>query len=134
MQIQIVAEQGFVVGDSTFVACDSPDGRYAAIFEDDGTTGYFYAYDASKEQPIQDTLQIYNVGDVPRGARDSIIQIAWSVDNQKVALLINDFMHAIFDFSSAQGYCRTGFPPPAVGGLWGTDGHEWRDSALELFS
>jgi len=129
-----IAEQSFVVGDETFVACDSLDGRHAAIFEDDGTTGYFYAYDVSNEQPIQDTLLIYSVCDVPVDARAGVIKIGWATDNQKVALLIDDHMHAVFDFSSKQGYCRTGFPPPSVTGSWGSEGHAWRDSAVELFA
>lgn len=32
------------------------------VFEDDGQTGYFYAFDPTKgEMPIIDTLHIYNV-------------------------------------------------------------------------
>ena len=41
-----------------FLAADAPAGRYEAIFEDDGATGYFYALDntlrETSETPIVD--------------------------------------------------------------------------------
>jgi hypothetical protein len=135
MPIQITAEQEFLVGRPTVVEGAAPEGPFVAVFEDDETTGYFYALDTSKEdQPIQDALQIYNVASVTDRANPSIAKIGWSLDSQKVALLINDHPHAVFDFSSKQGYCLTGFPPAAGDGVWGSQGHEWPDAAIELFA
>ncbi|MBT2145443.1 DUF2251 domain-containing protein [Rhodanobacter sp. LX-100] len=47
-------------------------------------------------------------------------------------MLINGYVHAIFDFSATRGYCRTGFPPPSKSGGW--HGHDWDDSAFKLFA
>lgn len=135
MPIQITAEHEFLVGHPTVVEGAAPEGSYVAVFEDDETTGYFYALDTSKrDQPIQDALQIYNVANVTDRAKPSVVKIGWSLDSQKVALLVNGHPHAIFDFSSKQGYCRTGFPPPAADGGWGSQGHEWREDAIQLFA
>jgi hypothetical protein len=46
MPIQLTAEQEFLVGQSTVVEGFAPEGPFVAIFEDDETTGYFYALDA----------------------------------------------------------------------------------------
>ncbi|HET8637775.1 MAG TPA: DUF2251 domain-containing protein, partial [Acidobacteriaceae bacterium] len=62
----------------------------------------------------------------------SEIKIGWSVDSQKVVLLINGYPHAVFDFSAKHGYCRTGFPPPAHDSGW--TGHGWSEDSLELFA
>jgi hypothetical protein len=135
MPIQITAEEEFLVGAPTVVEGAAPEGPFVAVFEDDETTGYFYALDASVEgQSIQDALQIYNVANVTDRAKPSVVKIGWSVDSRKVVLLIDGHPHAIFDFSSRQGYCRTGFPPPTEGAAWGSEGHEWREAAIELFS
>jgi hypothetical protein len=135
MPIQITAEQELLVGKPTVVEGAAPKGSFVAVFEDDETTGYFYALDRSYgDQPIQDALQIYDVAQVTDREKPSIVKIGWSLDSQKVALLINGHPHAVFDFSSKQGYCRTGFPPPAQDGDWGKQGHEWREVAIELFA
>jgi len=135
MPIQVTAEQEFFVGQPTVVEGAAPEGPFVAVFEDDESTGYFYALDSSKKgQPIQDALQIYNVANVTDRAKLSLVKIGWSVDSLKVALLINGHPHAVFDFSTKQGYCRTGFPPPALESAWGTQGHEWSESAIQLFA
>ena len=135
MPIQITAEQEFLVGQPTVVEGLAPEGPYAAVFEDDETTGYFYALDTSNDgQPIQNALQIYNVENVTDRETPSVAKIGWSRDSKKVALLINGHPHAIFDFSSKQGFCRTGFPSPAPNSAWGSQGHSWQESAIELFA
>jgi hypothetical protein len=135
MPIQITAEQEFLVGQPTVVEGAAPEGSFVAVFEDDEATGYFYALDRSdKDQPIQDALQIYNVTNVTDREKPSIAKIGWSLDSQKVVLLINGHPHAAFDFSAKQGYCRTGFPPPAQDCSWGSQGHEWQEAAIQLFS
>ena len=133
MPINVVAEQQITVGTEQFVDGTAPDGRFAVVFEDDGGTGYFYALDRSKsDQPIQDAMHIYNVANVKDKHRPSLVEIGWSLDNLKAVLLINDYAHAIFDFSAKRGYCRTGFPPPSESGDW--SGHDWDDSAFKLFA
>jgi hypothetical protein len=135
MPIHITAEQEFIVGRQTTVEGAAPEGSFVAVFEDDQDTGYFYALDVSCEgNPIQDALQIYNVVNVTDRDKPSVVKIGWSVDSQKVALLINGHPHAVFDFQSKRGYCRTGFPPPATNSAWAIHGHEWDDNAVGLFA
>ena len=112
----------------------SPSGAYAAVFEDDGETGYFYALDpADTAQAIQDALHIYNVQQVQDRHQVSDVRIGWSSDSQAVLLAINGNVHAVFDFGAQQAGCRTGFPPPDGRG-WATEGHAWRDALLAPFS
>lgn len=120
-----------VVGEKILIESFSPANSYGAFFEDEGTTGYFYALDNGAENPVLDALQIYNVSDVTDGHIPSKLQIAWSNDGLKAALVINDYVHAVFNFELMRGYCRTGFPPI---NSWSKEGHEWSDTAIELFN
>jgi hypothetical protein len=135
MALQIVAEETLKVGRALVVDADSPAGRYAAVFEDDGETGYFYAVDTDVEDgsPVQDALQVYEVAHVTDGERPSTLEIAWSADGLKAVLLINDHPHAAFDFERRQGWCRLGLPVPAKGGAWSAAGHGWSDAVETLF-
>ncbi|MHA6139534.1 DUF2251 domain-containing protein [Pseudomonas mohnii] len=96
------------VGQGSVTEAPAEVGTYVVVFEDDEDTGYFYALDTAAEgNPIQDALHIYNVADVSDKHKPSSVKIGWSVDHSKAALLINDYPHAIFDFTAKQGYCRT---------------------------
>ncbi len=87
----------------------------AAVFEDDGRTGYFYALDESLEgNPILDAVHIYNVEDISDAHIPSDVKIGWSEDSQKCVLLINGYPHAAFDFVGKNGYCRSGYPTPRL--------------------
>ena len=61
MSLKIVAIETFRVGRPVVVDADSPVGRYATVFEDDGETGVFYAVDTDVEDgnPVQDALLVY---------------------------------------------------------------------------
>ena len=134
MPIIVTAEEEVLVGQETVIGGDAPDGRFATFFEDDGRTGYFYALDTQAENnQIQDALHIYNVDNVTDRAKPSVVKIGWSTDSQKAVLLINNYPHAVFDFSTCQGFCRTGFPPARQGAAWSSAGHQWDDSAVDLF-
>src|SRR5579862_7849556 len=126
-------EETLTVGAPTIIPSDSPNGRHAAFFEDDGETAYFYALDPSRVRDrILDGLHIYNVASVVDRHRPSRVSIAWSIDGSKCALLINNYPHAVFDFSARRGYCRTNFPNsknPADGG-WARADHSWSDEAI----
>jgi hypothetical protein len=124
--------QAFLPGDATWYASDSPSSSFSGVFEDDGQTGYFYAYDRSRsEAPILDALHIYNVPDVRDREVPSEVEIIWSSDGLKAALLINDYPHAVLAFDQ-QGYCRTGFPPPT--GAWrAAERQPWDDSFMTWF-
>ena len=80
------------------------------VFEDNKETGYFYAVDRNEDIHILDDLHIYNVADVIDKDKPSIIKILWTEDLNKAFLSINNYYHAIFDFQSKAGYCRTSFP------------------------
>jgi hypothetical protein len=133
MGAKLIAEQEIRVGEPTVVEGASPTPPFVVVFEDDGTTGYFYALDMTRtENPIVDALLIYDVANVTDKHLPSKIRLVWSQDDKKAALLINGNPHAIFDFEARRGYCRTGFPPPAATG-WTKHGHAWDDKAQELF-
>lgn len=135
MPITVTAEGNLIVGTPLVVEGSAPEGQFVAVFEDDGTTGYFYALDTSADDnPIQDALHIYSVANVTDRSKSSLVKIGWSRDSMKVALLINGYAHAVFDFDAKQGYCRTGFPPAPQDSPWGLHGHEWNESAVELFA
>jgi hypothetical protein len=128
----LVAEEEFVPGQAVTVMGPSHASRFSVVFEDDGDTAYLYGLDQEKkEQPILDALHVYNVSNVEDRAKRSRAQLVWSADGMKVALFINDYAHAGFDFVKHRGYCRTGFPPP-IGGF-SAEGHGWSDELLKFF-
>jgi len=108
-------EEQFTVGQDTFFDSVSPTIDFGVVFEDDLTTGYFYAVNITEEQEILDGLHIYNAEDVIDKDRPCKIQITWSDDGLIASLLINNFCHAIFDFENKAGYCRNGFPDNKTG-------------------
>lgn len=126
----LVAEAECPIGD---VYLDGPSPlhpHFHGVFEDNGQTGSFYAYDLRiEEQPIVDAIHVYNNENITDGAKPSLFQIIWSRDGLKTALFINDYPHAVFDFESKRGYCRTNvcFPTP------GFTNHEWTDECLRWF-
>jgi hypothetical protein len=122
--------QSFQPGSKTWYASDSPGSTLSAVFEDDGDTGYLYAYDRSMaDAPILDAVLIYNAKTVADREAKSFAEVAWSTDGLKAVLLINDSPHAVINFSQRCSYCRTVFPPPS--GPWR---HEaWNDALMEWF-
>src|SRR5215218_10143932 len=42
---EVTVPQQFLPGDETWYATDSPASTYSAVFEDDGGTAYFYAFE-----------------------------------------------------------------------------------------
>ena len=132
MSAELVAEATIIVGSPFTIEGPSPSSKFAVVFEDDGVTGYFYGLNFAQEgNPIVDAMQIYNVEQVTDRAKPSLVQLIWSEDGLKAALLINNYPHAIFDFDACRGYCRTGFPPPD--NTWTQFDHSWDDAAIELF-
>lgn len=133
MTIQVTAQAELIVGQSQVIESLSPEGSFTAEFEDDGSTGYFYALDESFDgNPIKDALHIYNTEDVSDGHIPSDVKIGWSEDSQKCVLLINGYPHAVFNFESKNGYCRSGFPPP-ISHEWSVSGHDWSDTVDDFF-
>ena len=135
MALNIAARQPLHVGRPLVVDADSPGGRYAVVFEDDGEKGCFYAVDTDVEDgnPVQDALLVYVVADVTDADLASTLEIGWSDDGLKALLLINDHPHAAFDFSRRQGWCQTGFPPDAPASGWSKGPRQWSEDVEALF-
>ena len=124
----------FTPGKETVYARDSETSSFSGVFEDDGTTGYFYAYDraALEDERILDACHIYDAEDVVDRERPSKVEIIWTHDGMKAALLINDYPHAVIDFSAREAYCRSNFPPPS--GPWRAERRmPWSDALLADF-
>ena len=135
MALTIVAEESFKVGQPLVVDADSPLGRYAAVFEDDGQMGCFYAIDTDVEDgnPVQDALLVYVAADVTDAELQSTLEIGWSADGLKALLLINDAPHAAFDFAARQGWCQLGLPQAAMNKTWSKSPRQWNDAIEALF-
>ena len=124
----------FTPGDKTFYASDSLSSSFSGVFEDDGDTGYFYAYDraAPEDDRILDACHIYDVARVADRDRRSEVEVVWTDDGLKAALLINDYPHAVVDFRARRAYCRSNFPPPT--GPWLAETRApWDDALLADF-
>ena len=94
-------KQRFYPGTDVWLASDSSSSAYSGVFEDDGETAYFYAYDrANPEEPILDAVHIYDARSVSDRKRESEAEIFWSSDGLKAGLLIHNMLHAIIDFQS----------------------------------
>jgi hypothetical protein len=130
MNATVDAEQVITPGDKSYVDSSSATTSFATFFEDDGDTGYFYAVERSgSEITILDALQVYVVA--VEAAEPRLLQIVWSRDGLKSALLVDGVAQAVFDFAAKRGYCRRGSPPPSS--HWPDAGHQWSDAAMELF-
>ena len=103
-------EDSFTVGEDSYFSSTSPTTSYGVTFEDDLTTGYFYAVDTHTDLKVLDALHIYNVTDVTDKNNPRNIKITWTDDGTIASLLINNYCHAIFDFENKAGYCRNSFP------------------------
>lgn len=113
----------------------SPTFPYEVILIDDGEVAYFYASadDGSEDDSILDALQIYNTQELTDQDRPHMFEIMWSIDGLKVALLINKYIHAVFDFETFRGYCRTNFPPVSPDASFGEYAHDWLEECTKCF-
>ena len=61
MTILVTIQAQLVVGEEQVIKSLAPEGMLAAVFEDDGRTGYFYALDESVEgNPIAPVVERLN--------------------------------------------------------------------------
>jgi hypothetical protein len=131
MAAEIRLSETITLGNPITLECPSPKTSFAVIFEDDGETGYFYGLNLeNQEQPVLDSLHIYNVKDILDKDVSVNVEILWTEDGLKSCLQINKFSHAIFDFESRKAFCRTNSPRPD---RRFTNSHKWKEEALELF-
>jgi hypothetical protein len=129
----LMQEQEWTPGSDLFLENFSPENSFGVVFEDDGEAAYFYAVEKDKEGTgirILDALHIQETdtddaaaeGDTTDGNRadpsqplaqqPSRLQIVWSRDWLKCALVIDGLCHALFDFEAHGGYNINEFPPP----------------------
>ena len=103
----------WTAGEELYLERFSPENRYGVVFEDDGETAYFYAVEKDQERGLQilDALHIRESGEVP-AADAADLKIIWSRDWLKCALVIDGFVHALFNFEDQGGYNIDEFPPP----------------------
>ena len=112
---------------------------YGAVFEDDGKLAYFYAVDTRLGEPsVLDALCVYHITAVVNHPTPELnafhpydARIVWSEDQQHVALLLDGYPHAAFDFEHKRAYCRSNFPS---GSAWSSDGHEWDQRAVDFLA
>lgn len=105
------------IGTECFVDSVSPSTHFAAVFEEDGDTGYFYALDTSLVgQQILHALHVYDVG--RETARGDVIrlEIVWSADGLHAGLKGDGQLRAVLDFSSSTSWQRDAVAD--TGGLW----------------
>jgi len=115
----LMLERQWTPGEDLFAESFSPESPYGVVFEDDGQTAYFYAVEKDKEGTglrVLDALHIRETGGelAEEGAapKPSRLQIVWSKDWMKSALVIDGLCHALFDFIEHGGYNINQFPPP----------------------
>lgn len=114
MKGYLLAEKKITPGEDTFIESVSSENNYAVVFENDTSTGYFYALELTPEtggQRILDAVHIYNVEELTEDEKPLNIKVIWSRDWLKCALVVNAQCHALFDFEKQGGYCINEFPP-----------------------
>jgi hypothetical protein len=108
-------EKEWVVGEDLFLESFSPENSFGVVFEDDGDAAYFYAVEKDKEGTgvqILDALHINERDEEDEVPETRRLQIVWSRDWLKCALVIDGQCHALFDFEAHGGYNINEFPPP----------------------
>ncbi|MBC6608486.1 DUF2251 domain-containing protein [Hymenobacter sp. BT188] len=114
-------EEKFRVGEpepgekNRLIGSTAANNDFQVLFEDDGTTGYFYALRNDAELELLDALHIYNVADIEDREMPITAQIFWDEAQNTAVLLINGASHALYDFQRQAGFCRNAFPPAQNG-------------------
>ncbi len=130
--------QTFLPGDPTVYPSDALATTFSAVFEDDGETGYVYACDRAArggEGEILDACHLYSVRSITDREIPSEVEVVWTTDGLRAALLLNGYPHAIIDFAARIAYCRSNWPPPT--GPWAAvraDRAPWREDVLTGFT
>src|SRR5579871_1689289 len=109
----LMQETQWTAGQDTFIESLSPENRYGVVFEDDGETAYFYAIEKDEKGDglrILDALHVRNTEEAGPDPDPADLKIVWSRDWQKCALVIDGYVHAIFDFVAQGGYNVNEFP------------------------
>ena len=111
-------DRQWVPGEDLYLESFSPENAFGVVFEDDGDAAYLYALeraaDGSEEaaQKVLDALHIHERDEEDEVEEKKTLQIIWSRDWLKCALVIDGRCHALFDFEAHGGYNINEFPPP----------------------
>lgn len=121
-----------------FLASESPVDPWAVVFEDEGTTGYAYAHDRSRDphgDGILDAVLIYNVSALREPSTERLAAIQWSRDGMQAVLYLDGTAQALFDFAARETCCRSDFPnfQEAQGEVWRQVTHAWDPARFERF-
>jgi hypothetical protein len=118
MKGYLMQDREWVSGEDLFLESLSPENDFGVVLEYDGETLYFYAVERDKEGSgiqILDALLIWQRQEEP-AERPVRLQVVWSRDWQKCALVVDAICQAVFDFEAHGGYNAAEFPPP--NGIW----------------
>jgi len=126
MKGYLMQDREWVPGEDIFIESVSPENSFGVVFEDDGESAYFYAVERDQEGTglqVLDALHIHEETAEPGASEPGAdplapakLQIVWSRDWLKCALVIDGQCHALFDFEAHGGYNINEFPPP--NGIW----------------
>jgi len=110
----LMQEGQWTPGEDLFLESFSPENSFGVVFEDDGDTAYLYAVEKDKEGAGVRILDALHIHESEEGAAEKPgrVQIVWSRDWMKCALVIDGLCHALFDFEAHGGYNINEFPPP----------------------
>ena len=129
----LMQERDWVPGQDLFVDSFSPESRYGVVFEDDGEAAYFYAVEKDETGngvKVLDALHIYEVPEEEdREPQQQALKIIWSRDWMKCALVIDAFVHALYDFETQGGYNINEFPPPNA--IWTQGDRKLTDELIQ---
>jgi hypothetical protein len=128
----LMLEQDWVPGEDLFMESFSPENRNGVIFEDDGDAAYFYAVEKDEEGVglrVLDALHIHEREEGEHEPRRSRLQLIWSRDWLKCALVIDGQCHALFDFEAQGGYNINRWPPPNA--IWTKGDRDLTDEIIK---
>jgi len=131
--------QTLYVGAPTVIETFADRTPYGAVLEDDGEVAYFYGIDTRRgDRPVIDAMYLYAVSDLEQHPSPDIkldtpcdVEMVWSTEQDRVALLLNGRPHAVIDFASKRACCRSNFPP---GSGWSSSGHAWDEHAADFLA
>ena len=91
------------MSENVFEGSVSRNGNFAAAFESDADTAYFYVY------RIVNSSEYKVIGEIRMGSRNlgiksSEIAVHWDATDEKVGLFINGTLWAVFEISSGKKY------------------------------
>jgi hypothetical protein len=127
----LMLEQDWVPGEDLFMESFSPENRNGVVFEDDGEAAYFYAVEKDEDGVglrILDALHIHEWEEGTPKPGVSHVQMIWSRDWMKCALIIDGQCHALFDFKAQGGYNVNQWPPPNA--IWTQGDRELTDELI----